>query len=68
MPATIYSGAETLETASGQTVAAVRARFGTALNIPDTANALVDGRPVNGTYVLGEDEELTFSKPTGEKG
>ena len=68
--ATVISGSEKLTTESlvGQTVYEVRESFADVLNIPDEANALVNGRGVSEDYALRAGEELIFSRPVGSKG
>ena len=68
--ATVLSGAEKLSTEAliGRTVEEIRSDFEDILNIPDDANALVNGRSVDDYYTLRDGDELVFSRPVGQKG
>jgi hypothetical protein len=66
---TLYSGVERATVdADGSTVDEVRDRFADAYKIATSANPIVNGRRVDGDYVPDTGDELSFSKPTGEKG
>ena len=65
----VISGANNDELSlEGKTVADVRSAFSTLFNIADNAQATVNGSPVEASYVLQADDELTFTKATARKG
>ena len=68
--ATLIAGANntTSDELDGKTVEDVRCDFRGVLNIAASAVATVNGRPVQGDYVLQSGDSLVFNKPTGEKG
>lgn len=67
---TLISGPSRLtgQSLTGKTVAAVRAQFASALNIPSGAVATVNGHTVPESQVIVDGEELVFAKPLGQKG
>jgi molybdopterin converting factor small subunit len=67
---TVIAGTGRISDASfvGQTVAALRAQFAGLYNIAATAQALVNGKAVDANYTLRAGDELSFTKPAGEKG
>lgn len=67
---TVISGPARLtgQNLTGQTVGEVRARFETALNIPDGANVSINGITVDDEQVIVNGEVILFAKPLGQKG
>ena len=66
---TVISGANRLSLdVAGDTVGAIRERFGTALNIPDGASAQVNGDSQDDGFELESGDELVFTKTSAEKG
>jgi glutaredoxin-related protein len=53
---------------SGKSVAEVRQDLKAVMNIPNDAQARVDGKVVDGDYILQEQETLEFVKVAGQKG
>ena len=58
----------TREDLVGKSVLDARCAYRGAFNIPDSATAQVNGRDAGNDTVLRSGDELTFSKPTGQKG
>ena len=67
---TVTSGANSndLEGLAGQTVGAVRQAFSSIYNIAPDAVATLNGDRVGDSQILNEDDELSFSKTTAQKG
>lgn len=67
---TLISGPSRLtgQSLTGLTVAQVRERFASALNIPDGATVTVNSISVPETQVIVDGEEVIFAKPLGTKG
>jgi hypothetical protein len=67
---TLISGPSRLtgQTLTGLTVAQVRERFASALNIPDGATVTVNSISVPEAQVSVDGEEVVFAKPLGQKG
>lgn len=53
---------------SGHDVSTVRGELKHVLNIPDDAQARVNGELVDGNYILQEHDTLEFVKVAGQKG
>lgn len=71
--ATIFNGPARVELElnglSEPTIAAILDRMlGDGANIPDGATPLVNGAEATGDTVVEEGDEVSFAKPTGEKG
>ena len=58
----------TREDLVGKTVLDARCAYRQAFNIPDSANAKVNGVTAANDRVLDAGDELTFDKATGQKG
>jgi len=52
----------------GMTVAQVRKKFGTRMDIDPTAKAILDGTPVDDKQVVVPGQMLLFARVAGEKG
>ena len=66
---TVLYGAEEQEhNITGHSVAEVRKGLKAIMGIPADAQARVDGKVVDGDYILQENETLEFVKVAGQKG
>lgn len=66
---TLFAGVEKSKIeADGSTVGDVRARFEKPYKIGREQTALINGEAVDDDFVPSVGDELTFSKPTGQKG
>lgn len=54
--------------ASDATIGDLLSEFGYVLQIPDGAQAVVNGREVPTNYTIIDGETVTFRKKTGDKG
>lgn len=61
-------GMDEMEVPGGMTVGRVQDAFGQTLNIPQGAEALVNGTPVPQHHVVRDGDRLEFYKPSGRKG
>lgn len=66
----LSSGANTLsrEDAVERTVGCMRSDYGSVLNIPDNAQAILNGGEVADDQRLEDGDTLEFVKPSGTKG
>lgn len=55
-------------TVEGANIEEIRSLYADVLNISEDAQPFVNGEEAGDDYDLQDDDELTFSKPAGQKG